>query len=296
MDELEIQNTFVKWLTQNGHYSEKFSDPNGGAGAMCDSVGTIDGNPILIEFKVDVKPSTVQYNLKTGSSLERKIRNTLEALSEGRILRGWDKSSWPKVWIVAERIGEQAREKLHEVLVPRSQAGRFTYEFGEWTGTEYVCRGNGPSDCLQTDIQWTFSGFPQMDWPGENRLPRRNIVTFQEIAEEMGVKDLFGKFIEKARMHGLRVQCNRDNLNLRALDPHSRKYMNVISVWPLDSGHNGLCVAEDVERLQLCFPEQKENQTEAPGKPAPCRGYMGQRRFLVSNEEIISYWVWAIGS
>ena len=291
-----LNRTAVKWLTQKCHYSEKFSDPNGGAGARCDSIGIIDGRPVLIEFKREVTSSMVPYSRNTGSSIERKIRNSLEALSSKRMLADWDKSSWPRIWIVAERISKPACEKLNEVLSRRSKDWCFVYEFGEWNGAEYVRQGKGPSDLPHVGKPWMFSGVPEMEWPGEHRLPRRNYDAFQKIAEKMGVRELFDKFMEKALGYGLKVKCNRDNLNLRASNPQSGTYMNVISVWPGDSGSNGLCVAEDVERLRLCFPNQKSNQTALPGIPAPHRGYMGQRRFLASDSEIASYWVWAIGT
>lgn len=88
---------------------------------------------------------------------------------------------------------------------------------------------------------------------------------------------------------------NRDNLNLRAIDDVSGKYLNVIGIWPYDSGAQGLCVASNDGRLQQCFPARRNLGMTAPGIPTSNRGFLGPRTLLASIDDIENYWVWATG-
>jgi len=293
MNELDIQTAFVRWLGNSRGYTEHFSDPNGGAGALCDSVGTIEERPLLIEFKSTVDPALVAYSADRGSSIERKVCNTLKRLHEGSLLPNWSKDTLPLVWIIAEVIRTEAQAELHRMLLDRSQAWSFVYEFGTWAGDEYAPLEKGPP--IQPDIaKMQEVVLPDLPWPGERRLPRRHPDELRAIADARGVAPLFDQFMKQAEQLGLRTKCNRDSLNLQAETPNTSSRLNVISVWPTDSGEGGLCVAADRERLARCFPGF-ETAAAAPCLQAPSRGYTGDRWYLRSDNEVATFWAWAAG-
>ena len=262
---------------------------------MCDSVGTIGGAPVLIEFKHAMASSMVAYNPKRSTSLERKVRSTLVALHSGTLISTWDKLSLPLIWVIANRIPTDAARELDRVLSARSHDWCFHYEYGEWSGHDYVNHGKGPAELPPISQMMRVSFGPPMPWPGETRLPRRDAVALRAIAEERAVLGIYDYFMSVANSHGLRRLCNRENINLQALQVQTAKYINVISVWPGDSGQHGLCVAVDSSRLQLCFPDRPVENTEPPGMPAPYRGHLGKRTYLLTHEDVGRYWVWAVG-
>lgn len=292
MNEPDFQTEFVRWLGNSRGYTEHFRDPNGGTGAICDSVGTIDEHLLLIEFKITVDPSQVFYSPQRSSSIERKVCNTLKRLYEGGLVPNWPKETRPHVWIVAEVIEEKAQGELHRLLSTRSLEWRFTYEFGTWDGDAYIALEKGPltrSDALGEEV-----AFPDLPWPGEHRLPRRALDELQAIAYAQGVAPLFEQFMEQAKQLGLRTKCNRNNLNLQAKHPTTSRHVNVISVWPGDSGGKGLCVAANEERLSSCF-HRCGATAPAPWEQAPPCGYMGARWYLPSDSTVKEFWAWAVG-
>ena len=295
VDELEIQNSFVDWLKIEHLYSEVLSDPNGGAGAICDSIGMIDDVPVLIEFKCSINPSMIEYNPERGSSIERKIRNSLEMLHAGIFLTNWKKDSIPRIWLVAENISKTSVEKLDQLLAKRSREWGFLYEFGSWSGKEYFCLGDDYSNPIPIADLKNIAFDPKMPWPGENRMPRRDVAKFKSVATAQGVDETFGHFLNLAKVYSLSIKCNRNNLNLTALDSISGKPLNVIAIWPYDSGKQGLCVAADNDRLQQCFPNRNNLDTKAPGEPTSHRGFLGPRTLLGSIEDVKKYWVWVTG-
>lgn len=295
MDELQIQNSFVKWLENGYQYSEKFSDPNGGAGAICDSIGTINDAPVLIEFKCSITPLMIEYNPKKGSSIERKIRNSLEMLHKGSFLKNWKKDLIPRIWLVAETISTASVKELDRLLAKRSHDWGFLYEFGKWSGSEYSRLGEGLSKKITIDDLQNIGFYPPMPWPGENRLPKRDVAKFNSIAAERGVADTFSYFLCLSDLYGLSLQCNRDNLNLSAIDSISGKPLNVIGIWPYDSSEQGLCVAADNDRLQQRFPERSNIGIHAPGNPTNNRGFLGPRTLLTSIDDVDDYFAWTTG-
>lgn len=295
MDELQIQNSFVKWLECVHEYSEKFSDPNGGAGAVCDSIGTINDSPVLIEFKCSITPAMIEYSQKKASSIERKIRNSLEMLHEGNYLENWEKNSIPRIWVVAKTISTASVKELDRLLTKRSHDWGFFYEFGKWSGTKYSCLGDGPSKQILIDDLQKIDFSPPMPWPGDNRQPKRDLGKFDSIAVEQGVAETFRHFLSLAVSYGLSHQCNRENLNLKAIDSITGKPLNVIGIWPYHSGRQGLCVAAHNDRLQQCFPQRRNIVVQAPGNPTNNRGFLGPCTLLESIDDVDDYFAWVTG-
>jgi len=295
MNEEQIQNSFVAWLERNCEYFESFSDPNGGAGAIFDSIGSINDVPVLIEFKCSITPSIIRYDANKPSSIERKIRNTLESLHCGSFLDGWEKNSIPRIWLVSEKISIESVEELNVLLRERSENWGFSYEFGTWSGKEYHSLGSGPSERIEISKLQNIDFSPAMPWPGDNRLPRRKIAEFQSIARQKGVADLFEHFLRLSDDVGLIVSCNRNNINLSAVDTESGKTIRVMGIWPADSNAQGLCVAADSERLDRCFPFRDNPGDQAPGTPTIDRGFLGSRSLLARTKDVNRYLAWATG-
>jgi hypothetical protein len=297
MDELEIQNGFVAWLATTRGYKEVFSDPNGGSGAKCDSIGFVAPTsgmqlPILIEFKTVIKKNQIAYSPNASSSIERKICESLRDLHSNKLECNWKKDLTPLVWIVAESIPTESRKLLCSMLVQRAQEWLFNYEFGEWSGTTY--KSVGTLDIgSQSKTSFYHVQLPYWPWPGEKRELRSTIDDFRQIARAKGVGTLFDFMIKLARQNRLSMRCNRESLNLQALDSTTGKRVNIISIWPSDSGNKGLCIASNRLRIQSCFPVSDESNP-CPGKPAESRGYLGERRYLSSERDITEYWSWVI--
>jgi hypothetical protein len=294
MDEQEIQQSFTDWLTGTGGYLEELSDPNGGAGALCDSVGMIGDRPVLIEFKRAVTPSIVAYSSKKSSSLERKVRNTLEDLHNEKFLKHWNKATIPFVWIVAERISQDASDRLNTVLSERTEEWYFEYEFGVWSGVSYSQLGKGPDTPISPE-QLRNVTFPSMPWPGENRSPKRNFDEFQNIARQQGAREIFDYLIDRVHQQGFSIEYNRSSMNIKAPGTNTKKKRNVIGIWPGDSNQKGLCVSADRKRLTECFPDSKVETCSSPGANAPAGGYLGPRVYLASPVEAKAFWEWATG-
>lgn len=286
MDEAEIQSQFVRWLAGRDGYEEVFIDPNGGAGALVDSIGLVAGRAVLIEFKRRVSASTVRYSQKSPSSIERKIRNALIDLFAGRILDGWARDTVPLVYVVAESIPISASVALRELLEERSQEWHFQYEFGQWDGTGFRSLAAGPLDSVAV-VEWSNVVFPEMRWPGEKREPRRTLTELRQVAADRGVGALFDEMLVQARRLGLTVSCNRENLILRGRSTAKRRVCAVASIWPRDSGKDGLCVGTSVEGAAGVFEAEP---APLPGVAAAASGYLGERRFLRSSDQVAQYW------
>lgn len=296
MKEEEIQEGFVKWLQERDGYVQARSDPNGGDGAICDSIGRIKEKPLLIEFKISITPSIIEYNTKTSTSIERKIRNSLWRLhNEKEFLAGWKKDSIPKIWVVAERINEQSIQILARLLSKRAQEWVFGYEFGVWNGSNYSCLGKGPPVDLPTTLLAEVR-FHDMPWSGENRKPRNNLTAFKIKAKENGVGELLDYFLDYANRFGFTFKYNRESINLSHKASNSANRLNAIGIWPSDSsGKDGLCIASDEMRLSACFPKRNNTDSRLFGKVAPNRGFINQRNFLANKDEIGCFWEWATG-
>jgi len=292
MDESEIQESFIDWIVEEYKYTEVISDPNGGAGAICDSIGWIKKVPYLIEFKCKIIPSIIQYSRQKSSSIERKIQNTLKKLHAGDFLE-WNKESIPYIWLIAENINKEAIYELDCLLSKRSKDWCFQYEYGVWSGSKYICLKKGPTSPLSI-VNLNNINFPPMEWPGENRKPRRNIETFKDIALKNQVSNLFNYLLDLIYSHNLSIKCNRESLNIVAFSKSEKIKINFMSIWPSDSGTYGLCIATDESLLQQCFPERNIN-IKKPGVPAKNRGFLGPRVFLKNIDEIKTYWEWATG-
>ncbi len=290
MNEAEIQSQFVCWLTARNGYQEVFADPNGGAGALMDSIGQLSTSrrAVLIEFKRQVAASGVRYSPTMPSSIERKIRNSLQALYEGRILDDWARQQVPLVRVVAGRISESACRALKLLLEERAPQWHFEYEIGEWDGAGYRSLARGPVESIAV-TEWQNVTFPEMPWPGEKRLPRRKLAELREVAATRGVVTLFDDMIRGARSHRLTLSCNRENLVLGGRANAESRFCRVASIWPGDSGTPGLCVGTSVEGSAAFFGVRTD-PSMLPGTPAPIRGYLGERRFLATSGQILQYW------
>lgn len=294
MYEVEIQQQFVQWLTARDGYRELFNDPNGGAGATVDSIGFVGQRPVLIEFKRRVIDSAIRYSPIASTSIERKLRNSLQALYQGNLLELWKRDSVPLVLVVAGTVPVRERTTLKELLEQRAEEWRFEYEFGVWDGTAYCQLGSGPASPVVPG-DWATVRFPEMPWPGAPRLPSRTLQELSEIAYERGAGLLFDEMIVQARQRGLGVSRNRDNLVLGRAPVGSKRRRAVCSIWPTDSDAHGLCVGTSNEGAATVFGRGSEPM-RLPGVAAPPRGYLGDRRFLRSTEEIEAYWRLLTGS
>jgi hypothetical protein len=294
MNEQEIQESFTDWLASTGGYIEELSDPNGGAGALCDSVGMIGDRPVLIEFKRTVTPSIVAYSPEKSSSLERKVRNTLEDLHNEKFLKHWNKETVPLIWIVAERISQDAADMLNTVLSERTEEWCFEYEFGVWSGLAYSGLSKGPNTPVRPELLQSVS-FPSMPWPGEKRSPKRNLDEFRNIARQQGAREIFDYLIDRVHQQGFSTEFHRNSINIKAPVPNTKKKHNVIGIWPGDSNQKGLCVSADRKRLAECFPDSKAKTCTSPGANAPAGGYLGPRVYLASHIEAKAFWEWATG-
>jgi hypothetical protein len=294
MDEQEIQESFTDWLASTSGYLEELSDPNGGAGALCDSIGMANDKPILIEFKCSVTPSMISYTPEKSSSLERKVRNSLEDLHMQKFLKHWSKETVPLIWIVAEKISNEAADRLDALLSDRAHEWGFEYEFGTWSGFFYSQKGKGPDSPVPQQILNDVT-FPYMPWPGENRSPKRNFDQFRNIARQQGAREVFDYLIDQVRLQGFSIEYNRSSMNIKAPVAKTKKKLNVIGIWPGESNQKGLCVSADPKRLAECFPGSEVEKRFSPGAKAPAGGYLGQRVYLANPVEAKAFWEWATG-
>lgn len=138
MIEEEIERTFVEWLKASHGYREEFTDPNGGAGALVESAGFIGNIPHLIEFEVSIKESGITYESNRVSSIERKIRDSVERLHQERLVRKWNHKTLPLVWIIAEQITSGGKYMLKGLLESHSSEWCFVYKVGIWNGQSYT--------------------------------------------------------------------------------------------------------------------------------------------------------------
>jgi hypothetical protein len=295
MNEDEIQKTFVEWLETKHRYNEVTSDPNGGAGAICDSIGWIAETPILIEFKCNVVPSIVAYTPQRSSSIERKVKVTLEKLHQGDLLNEWNKTTVPLIWIVSEKISKQAVIELEKLFDARSSDWSFNYEVGTWSGKSYQVMCKGPEKPIHLDSTVNVK-FEEMPWPKENRKPKRNLDDFRMIAEKNGSSALFDKIIALAQHDGLLMEFNRSSINLKAKTIENQKYVNVIGIWPLENlEKKSLCVSADSKRLSKAFPSSGALEQMMPGQATKPLGYLGKTAYLSNELDVLEFWSWATG-
>jgi len=280
MTEEEIQHTFLGWHSRINQYREEFTDPNGGAGALVDSAGFVGPVPHLIEFKVSVKSSGITYETSKVSSIDKKIRDSIEKLHQGRLLvTEWDRKSLPLIWIIAEEITGGARYALEGLLESRAAEWCFTYNAGLWDGHNYrdLLAGPRTSPALKSLEDLCL---PPMPTGVVFRNPPRGLSEQGEIAGQRGILDLFDFALKMIQRTSLTMQSNRDSIMLR------ESSTNVGAIWPVDSSpQNGLCVATHFDRLCNCFGVSI-NASSLPGIEAPKRGFLGPRRFLRTKEEI----------
>jgi hypothetical protein len=286
--EEEIQHSFIEWLKGRRGYKEEFTDPNGGAGPLVDSAGLIGSIPHLIEFKVSVTESGITYESNRVSSIERKIRNSIERLHQSHLIRRWNRKTLPLVWIIAEQITSGGEYALQRLLEGRSSEWCFIYQVGIWDGKSYIDLLSGPkiAPFLKSLANLNLPPMPSVP---VFRNPPRGMSEQRETARQRGVQRLFDFAMEKVQQTSLTMQCNRDNIMLKASST------NVGAIWPIDSSEqNGLCIAAQVERLRDCF-NVVINAASLPGVPASKRGFLGPRRFLRSRDEIKEFFEMVTG-
>jgi hypothetical protein len=283
MIEEEIQRTFVDWHSRAHQYREEFTDPNGGAGALVDSAGFVGQVPQLIEFKVSIKDSGVTYESNKVSSIERKIRDSIERLHQDRLLKTkWNRRSLPLVWIIAGEITSSGEDGLKGLLESRSSEWCFTYKVGLWDGRACKDLSAGPkANPVLKPLR--DLNLPPMPSAPVFRNPPRGLSEQREVAHQRGVQQLFEFAVQEVQRASLIMQNNRDSIMLRTSST------NVGAIWPVDSSRQkGLCIAAQFDRLQNRFGVVI-NASSLPGVEAPSRGFLGPRRFLRTKDEITRF-------
>jgi hypothetical protein len=294
--ELRIQNAFVDWLSKEKDYKEHVSDPNGGSGALMDSIGMVADQAVLIEFKYKLTLSGIRYSPEKTTSIERKICKTIERLYSNRLLPSWRPDSVPLIYVVAAEIGADARSLLRSLLEERSTDWCFAYNFGEWGSLGYRSFGEGPSD-LPSSAAISDVRFQEMPAAKQNRQAPRTIDQLSAIAKTNLVGHLFDLFMELAAKSDSTYQCNLKNVLFEARSGSTGKSLNSIGLWPIkSSSQNGLLVTYTPKRLAECFSINSTVLEKGPWKRAPMQGFLDKAVYLTNPEEVLDFWAAVTGA
>ena len=235
---------FMPWFIKTRQYIETFEDTDTSGSDPVDSAGFIDNKIVLIEFKHSVSPKEVRYSGSVGGSIEKKIRTVLNNLYHGqndritRSLKGIHLEHEPLFILAVNRLSDNVRELLKQMLMELRPQWRFGYEIIKWNddhGETLECSSPQPvsEDHLRA-IQ-----FPPMPSTAPKRLGQVSIEDCCAIMESKGLGLLMDTMLEKVQEFGGRKKGRAKNSVNFSLPPEITTA--ALGFWPNDSdAENGM--------------------------------------------------------
>lgn len=263
--EKAIQEAMTSWLREHWSFEPAFDDVEA-LGARFDSIGSIDGRLVLIEYKVGVSETIVRHAPDRPMSLESKIAGGLRSLyqrhgdaASNAANAVWDRRLPPLVVIAAERFSEPSIRVLETLLKERGDDWRFDWAAWRWSAgaVEELLRGSVAK--RPSPEEYANLNLPQL----VGRAPRASPRSLDELvalaAPEEG--SLLKQFAEGARNRGYRLRSGRTKLAIAG--ERKARWVTVAAAY-VGSSRDGLNVGIDL--AQAATPELVDSLPTA--KPA----------------------------
>lgn len=215
--EKAIQEATSAWLASNWRFSEAFDDVEA-LGARFDSVGTLDGQLTLIEYKVSVSADIIKHAPDRSMSLESKIAGGLRAVygrsSDNLSVAAnkvWDRTRPPLVVIAAGSFSDAALSLLEGTLPDHSTAWQFDFAVWRWTGTQVDRLLEKRLGTLPEPRSYEALDVPIL----RGVTPRAKVRSLEDIlefSEVTGQRQLLEAFIDAARASGCSLETGRTTI------------------------------------------------------------------------------------
>lgn len=291
--ESKIAGDFTKWFKKEKNYTELYEDTDTSGGDPFDSVGMIENELYLIEFKSQISKSMVFYKNSKGSSIEKKIGQVLQQVYKRQntniynsVSEHYTNSTVPNLIIVAEKISENAHQLLSNMLEKRSNEWQFNYSVIKWEkgNANYLLNKRHSSFLsLSSNASIEIPNFPSTS---PKRNPNLNYEKVREKLSTIGKLEEYNLFIDYTTSIKANLVYNINCINIKLAEKA------VIGIWPFESdAKNGLRMAFEIDKVCELI-NKKITSFEDLGIPRSKQklgylGYNGYVRDITAMENLI---------
>jgi hypothetical protein len=272
--ESKLQREVTAFLAAQG-FEEVFDDVMA-LGSRFDSVGVLDEQLILIEYKVAIGKNMVPaLESKLAGCLRPLYSNGNDPLSVAAN-RNWSKNKSPLVMFVANRITSDAEARLRALLARRSVAWLFDYKLACWNGSglDVVAEGRCPQAVSAGDFE--ALDLPELKIKVE-RAPNLSVQECLDLTEGLR-RELLEVFVEEARKCGFVAVGKRSCIS--AQRKTVKGHQTVLSAFLRTEGEaDGLNLGVE-ETIFVSAPPK------LPGVAGPVEGFLNINRFVTTPDEI----------
>ena len=289
--ERELQLMFVRYLANTVGYIELFDDIDAN-GNDIDSAGLIGAQPVIIEFKDILSPTTVRFSDKKCGSIERKLssalldlrgnkpRGVLSKLFENHV------QTTPVFLIVANTLSREARKSLINCLEEKAVSWGFDWRI--YTAKPDITEiANGLAGHISHRVNIPFL---REQAPRRRLRPKKD--EFMRIFYELKVGDIYSALVDAiTRSGGIALRPNMANINFALPYKGSKSNHAMIGAFTEHSNQeNGLFVGYAMEYFRVRYNISHIDESALPGIEAPRDGFLNSNRYLRNQEEAVSFW------
>lgn len=283
-----ITTEFTDWFKKNRNYIELYEDKETTGSDPFDSVGVIDDELILIEFKNQISKSMVYYENSKGSSIEKKIGQVLKLIYTQKdsnifnsISEYYTDNKIPTLIIVAEKISERAIEFLTEMLESRSKDWQFHYKLIQWTNKKpiYLIDKNIPFQHSKKNSTIEIQNFPSTAKKRNSKLNDKTVEQKLKNIGKFNEFDLFKSYILKS---GFELKYNIKSVNF------TYKGKSLFGIWPFESDEvNGLRMSFELDKINKLLNKKIESLEQLGVIRSKQKiGFLGSNGFIKDYNEM----------